>query len=225
MRQSVASTLTSYRREMSLGRPKTGVTGCCKNCGKTIYSHPGRIKKYCGIACRDAAKRAERVRDGEARCARCRTWKPVADFVKGSGGRPHSYCKPCSSEWFHERRGTAPEKRKVYIPAYRLTPEEKKEARRESSHRNHQRRRAGGKAPPRGQIDGMWCLQHGRCAYCQQPFGDKYHVDHKTPVTRGGGNNIENLHLTCPRCNMIKGTMTHEEFLASKKRPVVKWDD
>lgn len=210
---------------MALGRPRNGKDGNCKVCGKATYSYPSRIKQYCGMACRDAAKRAERVRDGEARCAKCGTWKPVADFVKGMGGGPHSYCKPCLSEWSHERRGTPPEKRKTYVPAYRLTPEEKAENKREWNHRQHQARRAAGERPPKGSIDVMWCLQHGRCAYCQQYFGSKYHVDHKTPIARGGTNDIENLHLTCPRCNMRKGTMTHDEFLVSKRRPVVAWDD
>ena len=209
---------------MSKRASRTGTTKHCGTCGKDIYSPANRPKKFCGLACRDVAVRARRVRDGEARCARCRTWKPIDEFVKGVNGRPHSYCKPCSSEWFHERRGTPIEKRKVYVPAYRLTEEEKKANKREVNHRQHQLRRAGGAAPKRGEIDGLWCLQHGRCAYCQKYLGNKYHVDHKTPVTRSGTNELSNLHLTCPRCNMVKGTMTHEEFLVSKKRPVVSWD-
>lgn len=213
---------------MKKGPPRRGQEVACETCAKAFYCHPSQLsKRYCGMRCRDIAVRSRRVNeaDGTARCGRCREWKPIADFVRSSGGRPHSYCKPCSSLWFHERRGTPPERRKTYIPAYKLTPEEKRAAILEQSRRNHLRRRAAGKPPPRAELEAIWCLQHGRCAYCQRYVGSTYHIDHKLPITRGGTNDLSNLQLTCPRCNMRKGTLTHDEFLASKRRPVVSWDE
>jgi len=223
------------------GRPPKGSTRACMVCGKEFYQYPGATRKYCGHACYAIVKRSKRVNEaqGTARCARCKTWKPLADFVKGSGGRPHSYCKLCSSEWFHDRRGTPAEKRRPYRPAGLLTSEEKKRRRQEAGRvyrrkradlirlwnklRVH-RQRAAGKGPDRFDIDRMICYQDARCMYCGVLLSGTYHIDHKTPISRGGTNDLENLQLLCPTCNLRKHTMTDEEFTVSRKRKARRWD-
>jgi len=55
-------------------------------------------------------------------------------------------------------------------------------------------------------------LARDACAYCGAP-GE--HTDHMTPIARNGTDHWWNLQRTCQRCNHRKGTMTHEEFLAS----------
>jgi 5-methylcytosine-specific restriction endonuclease McrA len=55
-------------------------------------------------------------------------------------------------------------------------------------------------------------IQQNRCAYCDHLFVDGYHVDHMQPLSRGGSNWPENLHLTCKPCNVRKKSKTHEEF-------------
>lgn len=194
----------------------------CPVCGKPVYRSPSVIlsqRRHCSMACRDKAKRAKRVNetDGTAKCGKCREWKPIAEFVKGSFGRPHSYCKKCNSLWFHERNKTDPDKRKAYRPAYKLTPEQKKENKRVCNHMQHQARRAAGPAPHRFDVGRMICMQDDRCTYCGTQLGKNYHIDHMLPVSRGGTNDLDNLQLLCPKCNMQKGAMTHEEFLVSKK--------
>lgn len=84
-------------------------------------------------------------------------------------------------------------------------------------------RRAAGQFPDKWTLGEMLCRQDARCAYCRTLLPKGYHIDHKMPVSRGGTNDLSNLHLTCPRCNMVKGALTHEEFLVSKKRKVVQW--
>ncbi len=205
--------------------PKLGKMVPCVHCRKEVYRAPSAmLNKYCSMKCRDEAVRARRVNleDGTARCAKCREWKPFDQFVRGIKSRPHSYCKPCSSTWFHERRGTEPEKRKPYQEAYTLSPEAKKQNKRDANRRQHLVRRAAGPAPHKFDLGRMMCEQDAKCAYCKQLL-TVYHIDHKMPVSRGGTNDIENLQLTCPRCNMRKGAMTHEEYLASKRRRVVDW--
>lgn len=54
--------------------------------------------------------------------------------------------------------------------------------------------------------------QRNRCFYCENTLGD-YHVDHMTPLVRGGSNGIENICIACPDCNLKKSTKTAEEFL------------
>lgn len=58
----------------------------------------------------------------------------------------------------------------------------------------------------------------GRCAYCFIAL-DKdglYHIDHRLPVSRGGTNAVENLSLSCPECNLAKGSRTFEEFSGAR---------
>lgn len=74
------------------------------------------------------------------------------------------------------------------------------------------KRRAAGKMPSRIDIGRMFCAQDAKCPYCHCPLL-KYHIDHKTPVSRGGTNSERNLQLLCPTCNMRKSDRTHEEYI------------
>lgn len=52
------------------------------------------------------------------------------------------------------------------------------------------------------------------CHYCGARIQAKgVHMDHKRPVSRMGGNGMDNLALTCPSCNLKKGRRTHDEFV------------
>lgn len=205
-----------------LGRPRLSTEKKCQQCGTSFLPIGTRQRKFCNHKCYTANAAAKRVKDGEARCAKCRQWKPVDYFVKGARGLPHSYCKPCHSDWFAARNGIDPEKRRPYRPAYKLTEAQKRANKQKSNHMQHQARRAAGPKPHIIDIESMLCRQDARCAYCRELLDGQYHIDHKQPVSRGGTNDLENLHITCPRCNMKKGAMTHEEFLVSKKRRIAK---
>ena len=39
--------------------------------------------------------------------------------------------------------------------------------------------------------------------YCWTPL-TSYHVDHVVPLSRGGGNGVDNICLACPSCNSSK---------------------
>lgn len=52
-----------------------------------------------------------------------------------------------------------------------------------------------------------WSVKHG---LPHQWFD----IEHKTPRCRGGGDNLENLCLSCKDCNSKKHTRTSEEYLA-----------
>lgn len=55
--------------------------------------------------------------------------------------------------------------------------------------------------------------QGGKCFYCKKLIG-RFHIDHKTPLSRGGSNWPSNLVCACARCNMKKQALTAEEFVA-----------
>lgn len=58
--------------------------------------------------------------------------------------------------------------------------------------------------------------QNGICAMCLEPIDlDTCHKDHKTPLSRGGSNDISNVHLVCAPCNRSKYNKTFEEYMSA----------
>lgn len=55
--------------------------------------------------------------------------------------------------------------------------------------------------------------QDNRCYYCDRDL-DEWHQEHMTPLSRGGSDDISNIAISCPSCNLKKNTKTAEEFLA-----------
>ncbi len=56
------------------------------------------------------------------------------------------------------------------------------------------------------------------CYLCEEPiaFG-KDHLEHKTPLSRGGKNVYENLSIACQKCNNKKYTKTEKEYLMERR--------
>ena len=59
------------------------------------------------------------------------------------------------------------------------------------------------------------------CYLCEKaiPFG-KDHLEHKTPLSRGGTNEYNNLGVACQKCNWSKNNKTVEEYNERRK---VRW--
>jgi 5-methylcytosine-specific restriction endonuclease McrA len=52
-----------------------------------------------------------------------------------------------------------------------------------------------------------------KCIYCQTDLKKVWHLDHYTPLSRGGKNNFKNIVPSCPRCNIMKGNMDGHQFV------------
>jgi 5-methylcytosine-specific restriction endonuclease McrA len=50
-----------------------------------------------------------------------------------------------------------------------------------------------------------------KCAYCEKT-GIKLEIEHIIPKSRGGSNRVDNLTLSCRKCNLKKGNQTAKEF-------------
>lgn len=50
------------------------------------------------------------------------------------------------------------------------------------------------------------------CFYCGE-VGGKLEADHKLPISKGGGNELENLITSCRKCNRQKYNKTVEQYL------------
>ncbi len=58
--------------------------------------------------------------------------------------------------------------------------------------------------------------QKGKCFYCKKTLRETgIHLEHKTPLCRGGMHDNSNLCLSCPSCNLRKGIKTEEQFKTS----------
>ena len=85
-----------------------------------------------------------------------------------------------------------------------LTPaSERARVREKQSRRRAQAAEAGGSFTE-AQILALFKKQRGCCANCRGRLPNEYHRDHKTPLARGGSNDITNIELLCCRCNIRK---------------------
>lgn len=57
----------------------------------------------------------------------------------------------------------------------------------------------------------IFARDRARCQYCGSIVGP-FHVDHVTPVAKGGSDEPSNLVLACQPCNLSKGAKTLEEW-------------
>lgn len=65
----------------------------------------------------------------------------------------------------------------------------------------------------RFQIAELLEKQSGLCAICQTNIRVKRHRDHRVPISAGGSNDISNIQLLCPSCNLGKRAKSMESYL------------
>ena len=118
---------------------------------------------------------------------------------------PEVVQKACS-----KYRANHPDRVRQFVAAWKKANREKVQA------QEHRRRAilAGLKVHFKGK-DVLDCLklQEWRCFYCLASLFNGYHIEHMTPLSRGGSNGPENIVCSCGPCNLRKGTKTAAEFI------------
>lgn len=84
----------------------------------------------------------------------------------------------------------------------------------------------------------VWARDGGRCQgpYCRDASSiplDAAHIDHITPLSRGGMNDMANLRVLCRRCHCLRADHTHQGMIAAALRNgiipadwrALVWDD
>lgn len=155
--------------------------------------------------------------------------------------RNREYLKAYKQRYYQSHRGELAQKNKRYKMAWNQKPENKQKERermrlrrldpayreKEKAYRRSlrgrfsqvvrkQKRRAL-ESVARGEhtaadIQKLYENQHGLCWWCQKRLKGEFHVDHRIPLSRGGTNDISNLVIACPQCNMSKGAKLPHEW-------------
>jgi len=54
--------------------------------------------------------------------------------------------------------------------------------------------------------------QKGQCWWCGVKLSEKYHIDHRVPLSKGGLHDRSNVVLSCAHCNQSKGARLPQEW-------------
>lgn len=50
------------------------------------------------------------------------------------------------------------------------------------------------------------------CFWCNKSYDNNYHIDYFYPISLGGTNSIDNIVVSCPRCNLTKSNKDPKIF-------------
>ncbi|MFI8452188.1 HNH endonuclease [Streptomyces erythrochromogenes] len=70
----------------------------------------------------------------------------------------------------------------------------------------------GRESPPGVRKDELFPRWSGFCCYCDGPAE---HIDHVTPISRGGDDRLANVVPACSPCNLDKAALTLAEWAAT----------
>ena len=167
-------------------------------------------------------------------CSRCKEILTLDMFHKDKSkwDNLHGFCKCCTKKVNHETYIKNPQKKMQKVMEYqkltglysRYHPYNPKyysseESKRKKTERDKRRRTLVKNANKKCRITKDVINQviqkyNGCCAYCGKSVINDFEIDHKIPLFRGGGNEINNLALSCKKCNSSKGKRTYDEYVA-----------
>lgn len=166
-------------------------------------------------------------------CSKCKEWLPLAKYPKDKNKWDglNGICKECASEKYksiyaknpkkkyakvleYQRRTGLISKYKPYNPKYYSSEKSKAKKLARSMRRRVLKKSADLEYKITYLVVERIKEKYGnKCAYCGNDCSVKFHIDHKLPLARGGGNQFDNLALSCPTCNYRKNDKTDIEFI------------
>lgn len=162
----------------------------CKSCNNAKNREWTRTKATPQFRARRALQQREYYsRNREAIHAR--------DHLRNEKPSRKASRKAARREWYDNNRPAIRE----YHTEYRRSKPEVRKA--QSERRRALKKQATGTFTAED-IRLLMKMQHGKCWWCEADLDDKYHVDHRIPLSRGGSNDPSNLCLACPTCNTSK---------------------
>lgn len=91
--------------------------------------------------------------------------------------------------------------------------EKNPEKRKAYEHKRRAQKVATGGTFTADDIKAMLKSQKGKCVTCGANIKKDYHIDHIMPLVLGGNNNIHNIQLLCPHCNLSKSAKHPINFM------------
>lgn len=194
--------LVSLENFLPDNHAKYGVSHVCKECWKPY------VKR---LAEERAAQPQEPMRTCTGPCGQ--PFPATTEYFAREGPGLRTRCRRCQA--------------KQTKANYKLHEEERKAYRRKHDDANRElvrsytrnRMALKKKAPGSHTIEDVkrqYDRQKGKCYYCGKKLGtgkNAYHVDHIIPLSRGGSNDISNLVIACPQCNVSKQDKLLHEWL------------
>lgn len=172
------------------------MTKKCTKCGETKeLSEFGRDKRH-----RDGA---------QSRCKVCERERGREKSLREYSSNPEKF----RQRWRNRYHSDIAKSRKRVRDQYWRNPEE--------SRRRASQRAAVKKIIRRGtltewdlKLSAQWrkVISKMPCYYCGTTDAEKYHVDHRIPVSKGGDDSWVNLVRACEPCNLSKSAKTDTEF-------------
>ncbi len=181
-----------------------------------------------GTTCRICTQARQRAwREAHADAERARTAARLKVWQKENREKTHAYNRKCYLAHREPRLEAARAKRRspqggairewyrnyVKTPAAKAWQRNNQQARRTRKLQNG----VGEPLPLRKFYLWVQVAEAIPCAYCSAdtPPGAR-HVDHATPLARGGAHAVGNLRVACPPCNWRKQTQTEAEFMGGR---------
>lgn len=91
-----------------------------------------------------------------------------------------------------------------YVDAVKRYQAKNPDVRRTTSSNRRARERGAIGSHSTDEVRSLFIKQDGKCGICKLPIDGKYHKDHIVPLAAGGSNDISNIQITHPICNMRK---------------------
>ena len=135
---------------------------------------------------------------------RCAAWR-----LKNPNYHLTDKFKKCVKAWRSEN------KEKVRLNSQRWQSANPEKCRIKDHNRRARKLASGGKLS-HGLAVKLFKLQRGKCAFCKQPLGVKYHLDHIMPLALGGSNTDDNIQLLHATCNFQKSAKHPIDFMQQR---------